>query len=79
MIRVFSWMQERIRGEDVFVFDCLSREGRGTMKLIGFEERGEKAKSELERIPQPFGEDTCLSSTVETEVRAKSRSHLHKF
>ena len=49
------------------------------MKLIGFEERGEKARSELERIPQPFGDNTCLSSTVETEVRAKSRSHLHKF
>ena len=52
MIRVFNWMQERISGEDVFVFDFLSRERR-TMKWIGFEERGEKAKSELEQTETP--------------------------
>lgn len=43
----------------MFSFSTVGLE-RGTMKWIGLEERGEKAKSELERSPpQPFGVDTC--------------------
>ena len=42
----------------MFSFSTVGLE-RGTMKLIGFEERGEKAISELELTPQLFGDDTC--------------------